>query len=80
MTNPFDNEDGVFLVLINDERQYSLWPDFLDVPAGWTVAQGPASRADSLAFVEREWTDMRPASLIAALEEEENGEANEAAR
>ena len=31
MTNPFDDEDGTFLVLLNDEEQYSLWPAFIDV-------------------------------------------------
>lgn len=34
MTNPFEDENGTFLVLVNDEGQYSLWPAFLDVPAG----------------------------------------------
>ncbi len=34
MTNPFDDEDGEFLVLVNDEGQHSLWPAQLAVPAG----------------------------------------------
>lgn len=33
MSNPFDDVDATFLVLTNDERQHSLWPDFLAVPA-----------------------------------------------
>jgi uncharacterized protein YbdZ (MbtH family) len=36
--NPFDDEHGTFYSLINGEGQYSLWPTFADVPAGWTVA------------------------------------------
>ena len=32
MTNPFEDEKGVYHVLINDEGQYSLWPSFKDVP------------------------------------------------
>lgn len=63
-TNPFESEDGVYLVLINDEGQYSLWPAFADVPAGWTVAQTEATRKASLDFIEENWTDMRPRSLI----------------
>ena len=63
MTNPFDDPEAPYRVLINDERQYSLWPAFADVPAGWTVAREPGSRADALAFVEQNWTDMRPRSL-----------------
>lgn len=51
-------------MLVNGENQHSLWPVGLDVPAGWTVAQKASSRDDSLAYVERNWTDLRPASLI----------------
>jgi len=35
MTNPFEDENGIYHVLINDEGQYSLWPSFIDVPDGW---------------------------------------------
>jgi MbtH protein len=68
MTNPFDDPDGTFKVLVNDENQYSLWPDFADVPAGWTVVHGPATRQSCLDHVEANWTDMRPKSLIEAME------------
>jgi MbtH protein len=65
MTNPFDDEDGRFLVLRNDEGQHSLWPSFTDVPAGWHVVHEEDSRAASLQYIEDNWTDMRPNSLIA---------------
>lgn len=68
MTNPFDDEDGTFLALVNDEGQYSLWPEYLKVPDGWTVAHGPASRALCLEHIETTWTDMRPRTLAAATE------------
>jgi uncharacterized protein YbdZ (MbtH family) len=64
MTNPFDNEDGTFVVVVNDEGQHSLWPDFADVPDGWRAVHGPDSRAACLEYVESNWTDMRPLSLI----------------
>ncbi|GAB2830982.1 mycobactin NRPS accessory protein MbtH [Actinocorallia aurea] len=67
-TNPFDDENGTFLVLVNAEGQHSLWPVFADVPAGWTTAHGPDTRQACLDHVERNWTDMRPASLVAATE------------
>jgi MbtH protein len=63
VTNPFEDPEAQYRVLINDEDQYSLWPAFADIPAGWTVAQDLAGRADSIAFVEANWTDMRPRSL-----------------
>jgi MbtH protein len=64
MTNPFDDPDGSYYTLINDEGQYSLWPAFADIPAGWRVEWGPDSRETCLRHVEENWTDMRPLSLI----------------
>ena len=66
-TNPFDDEAGTFLVVVNDEDQHSLWPAFADVPAGWRKVFGDAGRAECLANVEEHWTDMRPKSLREAL-------------
>lgn len=67
MANPFDDESGVFRVLVNDEGQYSLWPDFAPVPAGWTSVHGPDTRSACLDHIERHWTDMRPRSLAEAM-------------
>jgi MbtH protein len=66
MTNPFENPEGRYLVLVNDEDQHSLWPAFVNVPAGWTRVHGPDERAACLAYVEEHWVDMRPRSLIEA--------------
>lgn len=68
MTHPFDDNEGRFLVLANEEGQHSLWPHFAAAPAGWDVRFGPESRQACLAYVEANWTDMRPRSLIAAME------------
>jgi uncharacterized protein YbdZ (MbtH family) len=65
-TNPFDDEAGTFLVVVNDEDQHSLWPAFADVPAAWRKVFGEASRAECLAYVEERWTDVRPKSLRVA--------------
>lgn len=37
MTNPFEDPDGTYVALINDEGQHSLWPAFIEVPAGWAI-------------------------------------------
>jgi MbtH protein len=68
MTNPFENPDGSYLVLVNDEGQHSLWPGFADVPAGWTVAKTADTRDACLAYVEENWTDLRPAGLIKSMD------------
>ncbi|GII00794.1 MbtH family protein [Planobispora takensis] len=61
--NPFDDPDGEFLVLVNDEEQHSIWPSFAEVPSGWTARFGPDLRAACLAYVAAHWTDLRPRSL-----------------
>jgi uncharacterized protein YbdZ (MbtH family) len=61
--NPFDDDNGRFLVLVNDEEQHSLWPTFADVPAGWRVVYGEADRAACLDYIEQNWPDIRPKSL-----------------
>ncbi|PJK22436.1 MbtH family protein [Mycolicibacterium goodii] len=66
-TNPFDDENGTFYVLVNDEDQHSLWPAFADVPTGWRVVFGASSRAECLDYVEQNWTDLRPRTLREAM-------------
>ena len=61
--NPFDDDNGNFFVLVNDEEQHSLWPTFADVPAGWRVVYGEADRAACLDYIEQNWPDIRPRSL-----------------
>ena len=66
--NPFEDPDAMYLVLVNDEGQHSLWPVFVDVPDGWNAVFGEAGREECLDYIEKSWTDMRPKSLIAAME------------
>jgi len=71
MTNPFDDENAVFHVLINDEGQHSLWPSFKDVPQGWTIVHASDSRAACLDYINTHWTDMRPKSLIERMKQQD---------
>lgn len=68
MQNPFDDPDGRFLVLINDEEQYSLWPSFSAVPDGWKIAKEESSRQECLDYINENWVDMRPRSLRESME------------
>jgi MbtH protein len=67
MTNPFEDDNAQYLVLVNDEGQHSLWPVFVDVPDGWETVFGEAPRQECLEYIETSWTDMRPRSLIKAM-------------
>ena len=68
MTNPFDDETGTFSVVVNTEGQHSLWPGFAQIPGGWTLSFGPDTRQACLEYIEGNWVDMRPKSLISAVE------------
>lgn len=63
MTNPFDDEEGTFSVVVNDEGQHSLWPSFAPIPGGWSVVFGESDRKACIDYIETNWTDMRPKSL-----------------
>jgi MbtH protein len=63
MANPFEDDTGVYHVLVNSEGEHSLWPSFVDVPKGWTIVQRSATRTECLDFINQNWTDMRPRSL-----------------
>jgi MbtH protein len=68
--NPFDDPDAQFVVLVNEEGQYSLWPTFADLPGGWAVSHGPDQRDACLDHVRENWRDMRPRSLAARMDGE----------
>ncbi|CAI0846372.1 MbtH family protein [Serratia ficaria] len=61
--NPFDDENHPFYVLVNDEAQYSLWPAFAALPAGWRAVFGPEARPACVGYIEAHWQDMRPLRL-----------------
>ncbi|WP_436735996.1 MbtH family protein [Streptomyces sp. BBFR102] len=69
MANPFEDAEASYLVLVNDEGQHSLWPAFSPVPAGWQQVFGVAGRQECLDYVEQNWQDLRPKSLVAHLSE-----------
>jgi MbtH protein len=54
-----------YLVVHNDEEQYSIWLADRDLPAGWYAIGVSGSRTDCLAHIEVVWTDMRPKSVRA---------------
>ncbi|WP_405939261.1 MbtH family protein [Streptomyces sp. NBC_00726] len=66
-TNPFEDSEGRYVVLVNDEGQHSLWPARIERPAGWNTVKEESGKQECMDFIEANWTDMRPRSVVAAL-------------
>ena len=62
-----DNE--LYLVVVNDEEQYSIWLNRNVIPAGWQAVGEARTKAECLNYIEQVWTDMRPLSLRRHMEE-----------
>lgn len=61
-----ESPDGRYAVVVNAEAQYSIWPSSRALPPGWTRVEFPnedESKEACLAYIEEQWTDMRPMSL-----------------
>jgi MbtH protein len=63
----WDSEDTNFLVVVNHEEQYSIWPDYLDMPKGWKAVGKSGKKQECLDHIKEVWTDMRPLSLRKAM-------------
>ena len=66
----FDDEEAIFNVVVNHEEQYSIWPDYREIPNGWTAVGVSGKKKECLAYIEQVWTDMRPLSLRKAMDEQ----------
>ena len=61
------DENTTYNVVMNHEEQYSIWPDYKELPAGWTAVGKTGKKDDCLAYIDAVWTDMRPLSLRQAM-------------
>ena len=70
---PDATDSRPYAVVVNDEEQYSIWPQTRDLPAGWRPDGFTGSEKECLAHIEETWTDMRPASLRRWMDKRERG-------
>ena len=61
--------DDLYFIVRNHEDQYSIWRADQEIPAGWEPVGDPATRSACLDGVGELWTDMRPASLRASMDQ-----------
>jgi MbtH protein len=55
-----------YLVVVNEEDQYSIWEETMTLPSGWRREKFRGPREKCLSYIEQIWTDMRPRSLRSA--------------
>lgn len=63
------DDTTLYHVVINEEEQYSIWPDYRQIPAGWRSVGKTGLKQDCLDYIKEVWTDMRPLSLRRQMEQ-----------
>ena len=66
---PWDDKETIFKVVVNLEEQYSIWPDYDEIPKGWMELAVTGTKEQCLEYIENVWKDMRPLSLRKQIEE-----------
>jgi MbtH protein len=56
-------DEREYLVVLNDEEQYSIWWTGRELPPGWRTDGTRGSKQQCLDHIASVWTDMRPLSL-----------------
>lgn len=56
-------DNATYKVVVNHEEQYSIWPDYKEIPKGWHAVGFSGAKQECLAHIKEIWTDMRPLSL-----------------
>jgi MbtH protein len=62
-----------YRVVVNHEEQYSIWPEWKEIPAGWRDVGIVGTKQVCLAHIEEVWTDMRPLSLRQRMDSRKDG-------
>jgi len=70
-----DTDSTIYRVVVNHEEQYSIWPDYKDIPLGWRDVGRSGPKDECLAYIKEVWTDMRPLSLRKKMEADERAAA-----
>ncbi len=63
-----EEDTTTYQVVVNHEEQYSIWPDYKEVPNGWRTVGKSGSKQECLDYINEAWTDLRPLSLRKQME------------
>jgi len=61
--NTDDEQNKAYMVVVNHEEQYSIWPVGREIPDGWKDAGKSGTKQGCLDWIKEHWTDMRPLGI-----------------
>ncbi len=64
-----EEDETIYNVVVNHERQYSIWPADQANALGWENEGKTGKKSECLSYIKEVWTDMRPLSLQKAMKE-----------
>jgi MbtH protein len=67
---PDNMTEVTYVVVRNDEDQYSIWRDTEPLPPGWHDEGKRGTESECLAHIDEVWTDMRPRSVRLRMEQQ----------
>ncbi len=67
------DDQTIYKVVVNHEKQYSIWLADRENALGWHDAGKSGTKEECLAYIEETWTDMRPLSLRKKMEASAKG-------
>ena len=64
-------DDTVYMVIMDREEQYRIWPSDRPLPFGWEATSKQGTQQECIDYIEEVWTDRRPRSLREKMDEME---------
>ncbi|CAB3787754.1 MbtH family protein [Pararobbsia alpina] len=58
-----ETSEEIYIVVVNHEEQYSIWPEYKAIPTGWKTVGKSGPKQGCLDYIKETWIDMRPLSL-----------------
>ena len=56
-------DSAIYVVVVNNEEHYSIWPASEPIPSGWHDVGKHGTRQEVLQYIAEGWKDMRPRNV-----------------
>jgi MbtH protein len=50
-----ENDQAIYTVVVNHEEQYSIWPDYKEIPNGWRAVGKTGLKPECLSYINEVW-------------------------